>query len=123
MKVLNIVLALLFTLFAYFQLNDPDPFLWVTIYIIVAAICAFAAFGKYNSWVLLIGLLGLSIYFGMLLPSFITWLKDGMPTITGSMKAESKYIELVREFLGLLILIVVLLWQYFRMWKNKKTAI
>jgi transmembrane protein TMEM220 len=123
MKVLNIVLALLFTLFAYFQLNDPDPFLWVTIYIIVAAICAFAAFGKYNRWVLLIGLLGLSIYFGLLLPDFITWLKDGMPTITGSMKAESKYIELVREFLGLLILIVVLLWQYYRMWKHKKTAI
>ncbi|MFT5165170.1 MAG: hypothetical protein ACI8P3_000394 [Saprospiraceae bacterium] len=120
MKILNIILAVLFTLFAYFQLNDPDPFLWITIYLAVAAICAFAAFGKYNRWVIMIGLLGLSIYLGLLLPSFFTWVKDGMPTITASMKAESKYIELVREFLGLLILMGALVWQYFRMMKEQR---
>ena len=125
MKILNIILALLFTLFAYFQYNDPDPWLWITIYLVVAVICAFAAFDQYNRWVIIIGLAGLIIYWGMLLPSFISWLGEGMPTITGSMKAASPHIELVREFLGLLILIGVLGWQFFRMkkWsmKNKST--
>jgi len=112
MKILNIILALLFVLFAYFQYNDPDPWLWIAIYLAVAAICGFAAFGKYNRWLIVVGLIGLIVYWAVLLPDFITWLGDGMPTITGSMKAESKYIELVREFLGLFILIGVLFFQY-----------
>lgn len=117
MKTLNIFFALLFTLFAYFQYNDPDPWLWIAIYMAVAIICAFAAFRKYNRWVILIGLGGLIIYWAVLLPSFISWVGDGMPTITGSMKAESEYIELVREFLGLLILIGVL---FFQFWQEQK---
>lgn len=117
MKILNIVFALLFTLFAYFQYNDPDPWLWIAIYLFVAIICAFAAFGKYNRWIILTGLGGLIIYWAILLPSFIGWVGDGMPTITGSMKAESKYIELVREFLGLFILIGVM---FFQFWQERK---
>jgi len=122
MKILNIILALLFVLFAYFQYNDPDPWLWITIYLIVAVICGFAAFKKYNRWLILILLGGLGIYWAILLPDFIAWLGDGMPTITGSMKAESEYIELVREFLGLLILIGVLIFQFWSDRKNRKVA-
>ena len=119
MKILNIILALLFTLFAYFQYNDPDPWLWIAIYLAVAVICGFAAFKKYNRWAILTLLGGLAVYGAMLLPDFVTWLGDGMPTITGSMKAESVYIELVREFLGLLILIGVLGFQF---WSERKNA-
>lgn len=114
MKILNILLCLLFVLFAYFQYNDPDPWLWITIYILVAGICAFAAFGKYHRWTTFILLLALVGYWLYLLPDFVAWVSDGMPTITGSMKAESEYIELVREFLGLLILIATLVFQYRR---------
>lgn len=121
MKVLNIILALLFVLFAYFQYNDPDPWLWIIIYLIVAGVCALAAFDKFNRWITATLIFGLAIYWGMLLPDFINWIKEGMPTITGSMKAESPHIELVREFLGLLILILVLVWQYFRGIKLSKS--
>ena len=114
MKALNIFFCLLFILFAYFQYNDPDPWLWIAIYIAVAALCGFAAFKKYNQLVTIILSFGLIVYWVLLLPDFISWLGDGMPTITGSMKAESPHIELVREFLGLLILIGVLLWQFFQ---------
>jgi hypothetical protein len=38
-----------------------------------------------------------------LLPDFFYWIKLGMPTITGQMKAESPHIELMREFLGFVI--------------------
>ena len=35
-KALNISLAILFFLFAYVQLNDPDPVIWFSVYFIVA---------------------------------------------------------------------------------------
>lgn len=117
MKVANILLALLFLLFAYFQYNDPDPWLWIGIYLLVAGICGFAAFGRYNHWLTLATLIGLSIYWLILLPDFISWFSEGMPTITGSMKAESPHIELVREFLGLLILMGAVGWN---VWRNRK---
>lgn len=112
MKIYNIILALLFTLFAYFQYNDPDPYLWIAIYLAVAVLCGLAAFGKYFKWLSLALMAGLFIYWAWLLPDFITWLGQGMPSITGSMKAETPHTELVREFLGLLILILVLFFQY-----------
>lgn len=114
MKIFNLILSFLFILFAYFQYNDPDPWLWISIYLVVAGICGFAAFNKYNQWVTLTVFTGLVIYWAILLPDFVSWVSGGMPTITGSMKAESKYIELVREFLGLVILISALVWQYFK---------
>ena len=114
MKIFNIILSLLFVLFAYFQYNDPDPWSWIAIYLAVAVICGFAAFGKYFRWGILLLLTALTIYWAILLPDFISWIGEGMPTITGSMKAESPHIELVREFLGLLILIGTLIFQYRR---------
>jgi len=46
------------------------------------------------------------------LPDFITWLNTGMASITDSMKAASPYIELVREFLGLVLVFFTLWWLY-----------
>jgi hypothetical protein len=57
-----------------------------------------------------------------LLPDFINWVKMGAPTITGSMKAESPFVELTREFLGLVICFAglsFLLWQGYRGKMNK----
>jgi Transmembrane family 220, helix len=43
MKYINLVLFLIFLLFAAWQYNDPDPILWITIYCI-AAYCALKAY-------------------------------------------------------------------------------
>ncbi|MBL0009092.1 MAG: hypothetical protein IPP25_18460 [Saprospiraceae bacterium] len=50
MKIFNIILAILFLLFAAVQFNDsPDDILfWVLVYAGVGIISAFAAFNKYN---------------------------------------------------------------------------
>lgn len=49
-----------------------------------------------------------------LLPGALDWIQDGMPSIVESMKASSPYIELVREFLGLgIALLVILLMLFF----------
>jgi hypothetical protein len=104
MKVaLHLFVIVIFLLFAYWQLNDPDPIRWISIYLGVVASVTLLIGRKYfpilplvGSIICLLGLLYLS-------PDFISWVKEGMPTITGQMNAESPHIELVRECLGFLI--------------------
>ncbi len=114
MRIINIVLAILFTLFAVVQYNDPDPWLWIGIYLFMAIISGLAAGNIYLSWILRGGIVGCLIGLGMLLPDFIDWLSTGAESITQSMEAEKPHIELTREFLGLLICTITLgflLWQ------------
>ncbi len=118
MKIINLVFAALFTLFALVQLNDPDPWGWTAFYVFMAAVCGFAAFGKYHKWVLLGGIAICVIWALTILPQFINWLQMGMPTITGQMKATEPHIEFTREFLGLLISGLILFWLY-RHFTNK----
>jgi hypothetical protein len=40
-------------------------------------------------------------------PDIFQWINDGMPSVMGSMKAESLYIELVREGGGLLMSLIL----------------
>jgi len=102
------LLGILFLLFAYFQWNDPDSLKWIFYYILIAGMCFASAFGK-NKKLYLLSLIAVSsLWLLTLLPGAIEWLNDGMPTIVDSMKASSPYIELVREFLGLGISLVVL---------------
>lgn len=114
MKIFNLFLTLLFALFAAVQFNDPDPWGWALMYGFVAAVCGFAAFGRFHAYALYLGLGIALIWMATLLPGFINWIKMGMPTITGSMKAESPHVELTREFLGLVLCILVLGWQWRR---------
>ncbi|MDZ4681601.1 MAG: transmembrane 220 family protein [Saprospiraceae bacterium] len=119
MKLLHLFLALLFFLFAAVQYNDPDPLGWMLLYGYVAGVCAFAAFGHRNRLVLLAGIGVVMIWIISLTPAFIAWLRMGMPTIAGSMKAEAPHIELMREFSGLFLCLVILVFQYVQ---GRKTA-
>lgn len=114
MKVLNLFLCVLFILFAAVQYNDPDPWRWIALYLYVAVACGMAAFGKSNKIVLMVGLAISTIWMLTLLPDFIHWIKMGMPTIVAHMKAEAPHIELTREFLGLVVCMVVFIWQWRR---------
>lgn len=114
MKILNLFLTALFLISAVLQFNDPDPWFWLAIYLAVAVICGFAAFGKYNRWAILL-VMAVCIYeLSTLLPAFRLWIDEGMPSITGTMKASSPHVELVREFLGVAICLIVLIFQYTR---------
>ncbi len=111
LKVFNIILAVLFAVFAVLQINDAEPMLWIVLYGGVAAICAFAAFGRYNLWAILLALAVCAFELIALFPSVSSWIRDGMPSITGSMEAAS-YVEPVREFFGVVIATAVLVFQY-----------
>jgi len=116
MKILNLVLAVLFLLFASLQFNDnpDDIWFWVFIYATVGIISAFAAFGKYNMWVIILTI-GVVVYqMFRMFPAFFQWITMGMPSITGEMKAISPHVELVREFFGLVVCLLVLIFHYVR---------
>src|SRR5688500_9077889 len=44
--VVNVLAALAFAAFAALQANDPDPWLWIPIYALPAAMCLLAAAGR-----------------------------------------------------------------------------
>lgn len=97
MKYIHLILCLIFLLFAGWQYNDPDPILWITIYLI-AAYCAFKAFKSQSNKELLLVLIVISTAAGI-----NSWLQmtawEGVITDTISMKTHNQ--ELAREALGL----------------------
>ena len=49
-RLLNGAMALLFLFGAAVQYNDPDPLLWMTIYLAAAVACTLAAAGRLRWW-------------------------------------------------------------------------
>ena len=119
MKFLHLAVCLLFVLCAYWQLNDPDWRQWVAAYGIVAYIAVRAFFGGLRPVVAALPAALLFAWWCTYLPAFGNWLSDGMPTITGSMSAESEYVELTREFFGLLICWGTLAYYAWWAWKRE----
>ena len=110
MKVLNLILAALFILFAFVQVNDPDPVLWILIYGLMAVACILAAFGYYYPKALTLLLLIYLAYSFFLIPGVFEWLRsdDRSLLFDDIAKMQHLYIEEAREFLGLVICILVL---------------
>ncbi len=119
MKITNGVLAILFIIFALLQLNDPDPWLWVAIYGAVGILCGATALGRYPPKIILGGILLTIFGIGWYIPHLMDWLENGMNSITTSMKADTPYVELVRESLGLVLVLVTLIWLY---WSGKRSS-
>lgn len=103
MKILYWALSLLFALFAVVQYNDPDPILWMLLYGGIAVHYAMAALRRPYRPALLLWFAGAIVWGAFLTSDFTNWLCLGMPSIVDTMKAETPWVELTREFFGLLI--------------------
>lgn len=116
MKIVNLILAVMFVAFAFVQINDPDPVLWILIYGLMAVVCILAAFNIYYKIPLIILLVGYSVYVFILIPGFREWLaqEDRSVLFDDVMKMQYQYIEDAREFLGLIICITVVIVQLVR---------
>ena len=97
--ILGGIFGLAFTLFTYWQLNDPDPILWVPVYTTAVYTSIQAMRGKTNPELLLV-LFCLSFFAGLQLWMEMTaW--EGFLTDGLSMKTHNQ--ELAREAVGLWI--------------------
>lgn len=117
MKVFNIIFCVLFIVSAGLQYNDPDPYIWIPIYLI-GAVISFQAFRVkyYPVFTLLLSALFIIYDLYLFFDKFgvLSWLNEhNAENIAASMKASAPWIEETREFFGLLILIIVLMINYF----------
>jgi len=109
--VVNIFLALIFFLFAIVQLNDPDPVIWFSIYLLTAVLCAVSIFRKIPLALLYGFGLVMLFYAAMHLEFAVEWLmSDNKSELFGEMQEEKYYLEGTREFLGLLIVILAVVY-------------
>ena len=130
MKVFNLIFCLLFIFSAFLQYNDPDPYVWMPIYMYGAVLCWLAFRNKFYLKAYLFGIFIFSIYAISLFfweNGVLDWInKHHAEDIAATMKAEKPWIEETREFFGLAILIVVLLINFFyakRMNSTKRTSL
>lgn len=113
MKIFNIICIILFILFAAVQYNDPDPYIWVPIYLFAAWLCFQSIRLRYNRILYIIALVLNGLYALYLLfdkSGVIDWITEhNSENIVQSMKATKPWIEETREFFGLIIVICVLM--------------
>lgn len=110
MKTLNRIFTLLFILFAGLQYNDPDPYVWIPIYLYAALLCGLASKGRYFPAAYGMGIAvygGYALYLLLTTNGVLDWYQQHeAESLVQTMKAEKPWIEDTREFGGLLILIV-----------------
>jgi len=111
MKIFNLVFILLFLVSAGLQYNDPDPLVWIAIYLYGALACFLSITGRYNLYLYTAGMcvyLSYAAYLFFCEDGVLSWMtKYGAESIVQSMEATKPWIEITREFFGLLILIIV----------------
>ncbi len=125
MKAFNIIFCILFVLSAALQYNDPDPYIWMPIYLYGAVLCYLAARKRfypkaYVGGIIVYTLFAVYLFFDKTV--VLDWAQEHHgENIAQTMKATKPWIEETREFFGLVILIAVLLidWIYF---KRKKLS-
>lgn len=119
-KIFNVIFCVLFIIAAALQYNDPDPYVWITIYLYSAILCYFAASYRFYPGIYLGGFAILSIYALYLFfdkTGVLNWAGEHeAENIAQGMKATKPWIEETREFFGLIIILIVLLinWFYFK---------
>lgn len=112
MKALNWFFVILFVLSAALQYNDPDPYIWIPLYLYGAFLCYRATQKKFNRSLYIIGLVVYSLYAVYLFldkNGVLSWVNEhDAENIVQSMKATKPWIEETREFFGLLLLVIAL---------------
>lgn len=111
MRLIDAGIAVLLLVFAYVQLNDPDPGYWVLVYAGSAAVFLAAVVGRYSNFVAA-ALVG-AVVAGMViaLPGFLDYFQSqDASSLVGAMLPEKPWVEPAREFFGLAINLGLLVW-------------
>lgn len=110
--------SLIFVVGALVQINDPDPLVWIGIYLVAAFLSGYVALGRYPmiplGIVTVLSFIG-SIYFFP--PSVSEWIVQEWEQQDLTMKTMD--MEVARESLGLLLIAIVLGIAWFIGWRKK----
>ena len=111
-KIKNLILFVLFVIFAVLQLNDPDGKLWFSIYFIVSLICLYNTFKPVPKSILILSIIALMSYSVFHFSLFIDYLNtENKEEILGEMVYDKPYLEGTREFIGLLLAALGIMYQ------------
>jgi len=111
-KIKNLILFVLFVIFAVLQLNDPDGKLWFSIYFIVSLICLYNTFKPVPKSILILSIIALMSYSVFHFSLFIDYLNtENKEEIFGEMVYDKPYLEGTREFIGLLLAALGIMYQ------------
>jgi hypothetical protein len=125
MKIFNWFFIVCFVIFAALQYNDPDPYIWVPIYLYAAFLCWQSIKGKFNLPLYLVGYIVYGVY--AIYKIFDTngvrdWItKHNEENIAETMKATKPWIEESREFFGLIIILVVMVINHIYLKRKART--
>jgi hypothetical protein len=107
MKIFSLLFFLVFLVFAGLQFNDPDPWLWIPVYLLSAytALCSFRNY--YNPMLIMLLMLGYLIgaiyYFP--LSTFSEWIH--VEEQARSLEMKMPFVEEARESMGLAVCFLV----------------
>lgn len=125
MRLFNLVFIVIFVLFAALQYNDPDPYIWIPVYLYAAFLCYQALQKKANIGLYSIGFLvyaGYAAYLFFDKTGVLDWAEEhGAENIAQTMKATKPWIEETREFGGLAIILIVMGINFFWLRRHGKT--
>ena len=103
-KLINWIVCVVFLLFAFVQLNDPDPYVWVAIYGLIAIFFAVSNFRNIPKIIIQVLIIGLVLFALYHVGYFYEWLlSNNKSELFGDMIYDKLYVEGTREFMGLVI--------------------
>ena len=109
-KIINFIICGIFLLFSYVQLNDPDPYVWVVVYSLVAVLFAASNFVRIPKRMIQVVILIFVLFAFYHVGHFYDWLlANDKSALFGDMIYDKPYIEGAREFMGLLMAIGALI--------------
>ncbi len=135
--VVNLLLAAIFAVFAWFQRNDIDPTiysqpsfnnptvdsaLWLIFYLIIAIGFVVVSFRKLPKWYFLIAIVACFFEMAMTGPGLWANLfsEESFNMAQTSMSAEDPRVELTREFFGALLALCAVCFQLWQSCRIKK---
>lgn len=95
MKIFKTLAGIVFIIFAYLQINDPDSGIWIGIYSFAALACYMSIRELWPSWVFY------ALAAGYLIGAILQWPPEFEGIFFGEAQMRSLNIELARESLGL----------------------
>ncbi len=117
MKWLHFITVFVFGSFIYVNANDYDFLKWTAIYLPMVLIALGAFFKNIHPNLILIYAVALIIYLVINFGDFAQWSANGAPSM---FDLESENIEVVREFFGVFITLLVALGYWLGI-RNKRT--